>query len=277
MFAIYSGVNLFLEDSKLQSELEEYVNDELRSGRAEDIAVYVKNLNSGKEYGVNENEIFTPASLLKVPLMMAYLKEAEIHPELLQHETTLTQSLKDTTKGLLVYPEIKNPMKVGEKYTVEDLLTRLIKDSDNVASAILENFIPKENLIETMETVLNQKYEDNFRISPKTYSLVFESLYGQKYLNAQASEAGLQYATDTNFNAGLVSGVPKNIKVAHKYGIIERNNGQDIGLNDCGLVRSQDPYVICVMTTGHNVKVLENIISKISEVVYHEMSGTTLK
>jgi len=72
------------ENSLLNKELNpfkdkviEFIKKEKENGAFLDISVYFRDLNNGPWFGINENDMFSPASLLKVPLMMLYFKLAE--------------------------------------------------------------------------------------------------------------------------------------------------------------------------------------------------------
>ncbi|MDQ5968539.1 MAG: beta-lactamase class [Patescibacteria group bacterium] len=41
------------------------------------IGIYVRNLNNGPWFGINENEKYSPASMMKVPILITFLKWIE--------------------------------------------------------------------------------------------------------------------------------------------------------------------------------------------------------
>src|SRR3989344_6853468 len=70
------------EYAALKREFEDVVNEKLRDGTTESISVYYRNVESSRWIGVNEDTVYYPASLLKVPLMIAYFKAEESDPSL---------------------------------------------------------------------------------------------------------------------------------------------------------------------------------------------------
>lgn len=46
------------------------------------LSVYFRNLRNGPWFGINEETSFAPASLMKLPVAIAYLKWLEIRPEI---------------------------------------------------------------------------------------------------------------------------------------------------------------------------------------------------
>ncbi len=47
------------------------------------IGIYVRNLNNGPWFGINEDEKYSPASLMKVPILITFLKWIESDPNIL--------------------------------------------------------------------------------------------------------------------------------------------------------------------------------------------------
>ncbi len=81
-----------------------------------------------------------------------------------------------------------------------------------------------------------------------------------------------------DFPQGLQSGVPASIEVADKFG--EREVFSTDGtlsyleLHDCGIIYVPDsPYVVCVMTRGHDFNSLASIIGDVSKIVYEHIAA----
>lgn len=67
------------------------IQDEvIRTNTGIEIGLYVRNLQNGPWFGINENIDFSPASLLKVSTLMAYLKWIEIDPSIWNKKFILT-------------------------------------------------------------------------------------------------------------------------------------------------------------------------------------------
>src|SRR5260221_241774 len=65
------------------TNLGKFVQEQIDQGHASQIGVYVYDFKTGQENEVNSNAQFIPASLLKLPLLMAFYKQAEDNPNLL--------------------------------------------------------------------------------------------------------------------------------------------------------------------------------------------------
>jgi beta-lactamase class A len=111
-------------------------------------------------------------------------------------------------------------------------------------------------------------------MSPETYSRFFRVLYNSSYLSHGVSEKSLELLSQTTFSKGLVSGLPADATVAHKFG--ERTTTDGISgaviereLHDCGIVYLPGhPYFLCVMTRGSDFEKLERIIGTVSAMVW---------
>ena len=126
-----SGVYAPLED-KLQT----YINTPEVSGKVNDIAIYFRNLENGAWIGIDENNEFDPASLLKVPIMIYYLKLAESDPRLLSRTYAYTAS---DLANLRRAPgsDLSTHLIEGTFYTVDELIREMIVKSDNIAKYLL--------------------------------------------------------------------------------------------------------------------------------------------
>lgn len=65
------------------------IESEIKSGHVNTASVYFESLSTGVSYSYNHNDWYTPASLLKVTVLMAYLKKSETDPTILEQKTTL--------------------------------------------------------------------------------------------------------------------------------------------------------------------------------------------
>jgi beta-lactamase class A len=110
----------------------------------------------------------------------------------------------------------------------------------------------------------------------QSYSLFLRVLYNATYLDRDHSEKLLQLLAQSDFSKGIEAGVPNGILIAQKFGDarIPDAQGVQVGaeLQDCGIVYYPDhPYVLCVMTKGTDISVLESAISNISQIVYQDI------
>lgn len=246
------------------------------------ISIYFRNLQNGPWFGINEKEDFSPASLLKLPLLMAYLKWAEEDKTILEQKIEL-DSTPEWNLDQNYVP--KDPVKIWKAYSIKELLYHLIIYSDNTASIMLSSFIPEELFFKvyTELGVPLPKSNDNPNeefISVKDYASFFRILYNASYLNREYSETALKLLSESIYKNWIGKNIPWDIVIAHKFW--ERksiwNKWESIyQLHDCGIIYyPKYPYLICIMTkwTTSDFGKLEKIIQDISSRIFQEVTNT---
>ena len=103
------------------------------------VGVYVRNLNNGPWFGINENEYYSPASILKLPIFITYLKWAEQDPNIMNQLI----SPKPDNSFTHFFPPSKN-LSLSEQYPVKTLLEEMITHSDNKSMNALVEIIPTD-------------------------------------------------------------------------------------------------------------------------------------
>jgi beta-lactamase class A len=245
------------------------IEDSIKRSGFADSAVYFRDLNNGPWLGINEKENFTPASLMKVPLMIAVLKNQEVEPGFLKKKVayrspvTLSQNIGERMSFV-----------DGKEYTIEQYLEYAITYSSNEAA---------EYLLENVNGEILKKVFYDFGIpdpasgqtenymSVQNYASFFRILYNASYLEKADSEKALSILSKSKFLDGLVAGIPKGVPVAHKFGERKYVDGSKEvkQLHDCGIIYSaKGNYLLCVMTRGDDFDKQKGLIKNISQVVY---------
>jgi beta-lactamase class A len=237
-------------------------------------SVYFRDLNSGRWMGINELEPHSPASLLKVPVMMAYFKDSEDNPKILETRYTYVRK-----------PDDVNPL-IGERllqsntsYSVQELIRGMIVQSDNSAKDVLTSNANQSILKETYNVLgIRDPYSTDveaYEISAKTYGLFFRVLYNGTFLSRGMSNRAAELLSEVEFDKGLRAGTPTSVKIAHKYGVraLQQENGSTkVELSDCGIVYDRSPYLLCIMLEGSDPYVLADVIKTIAETVYRSVA-----
>lgn len=239
------------------------------------VSVYYRDLNNGPWFGINEKENFAPASLLKLPIMMSYLKQAEKNPEILKTEIQMLENNKLTEQQ--IYPPKKN-LEVGKSYTVEELIYRMIIFSDNESFNLLYYFANDfwYQIYQDLHLDTPQVNSTNDFMSVKNYASFFRILFNSSYLSKSNSNKSLKLLSETDFNQGISNAIPKDILIAHKFG--ERQIGEKRQLHDCGIVYYPGhPYLLCIMTRGNNFTQQEKVLQDISRMIYDDVAAQNKK
>lgn len=263
--------------ASLKNNISKFISTKEDGNNISSVSVFFYDLNRGRWRGADQNSQYNPASMLKVVVMVAYLKESEVHPDVLKKYLVYTEAIDNFIK--------QNPfntpsdLKIGDGYTTDDLINKMIIDSDNGAEFLLLDNINQTYLdsIYNALNIENPNGKNDFTISPRAYSLFLRILYSSTYLNQANSEKALDILSKASFNDGLVALLPKEIVIAHKYGeyIVQQNNmPEQIELHDCGIIYyPKNPYLLCIMTKGKDLNSLKFIIQNISSLVYQDYSA----
>ena len=266
-----AGQQEFPEFSPLKATITDFVAAHTDSQTK--VSVYFRAYGAGKWITINENEMYIPASLLKVPLMVAFYKLAETNPQLLSEKIQYKGDF-DFDDMQKYQPEKK--LVKGKFYTVEDLIYRMIVYSDNNSANLLGNRMDNQSLREIYSELgvqFPRDLPDNTPplMSVKSYSLFFRILYNATYLSREMSEKALDLLTKADFPGGIEGSVPSDIKIAHKFGEAAESTSVK-ELHDCGIVYyTGHPYLLCVMAKGPLNADLEQVIRGISKIIYDYM------
>ena len=257
----------------LKQEITNYIDNQKQGGMITSASVYIKEFASGDWTYINPGETYLPGSLFKLPIMLTILRMAEGNPALLNKKITFDQ------KHVVNVPQTyaTKTIEPGKSYTVKELLTYMIAYSDNNATQLLNGCMDPQVLVKVFSDVgLTPPKPDaasylTYTISPREYSVFMAALYNASYLTITESEYATSLLAQCNFKAGLVSGLPANVRIAHKFG--EAGNQQQHELHETGIVYiNNNAYLITVMTRGTDLKNLLATIGNISKITYNKLS-----
>lgn len=266
------------EFKPFEKKINDLISQLKASDKVSDVAFYFRGLKSGYWLGVNQDEEFSPGSLMKVPLMMAYLKKAESDPAILSKQFVYDGKFDANQAEVF---KASDAIKPGQKYTVDELIKYMIVYSDNnAANVLLGNIEPNffgEIFADLGIDLPDLSKGDVDFMSPKRYSIFFRILRNATYLNDSFSEKSLELLAQAHFPQGLEGGVPASTAVAHKFGeylFINRDGSQVGQLHDCGFVYGPGrAYFICIMTKGKNYNDLSEAIKQLSTLTFEQVTN----
>ncbi len=265
-----AGMNSYTEFRISEPDLNDFVSKTTSKYSLSLMSVYLRDLNNGPWIGINEDKQFIGGSLLKVPLLISYLKWSESNPMLLSKKIEYKSEI---TSNVQYYSPSKQ-ITAGHAYTVEELLQYMIEYSDNNAAELLFENIDKNEFNKVFVALGMGDPDPNnpYSVTTKTYSSFFRILYNASYLNIANSEKALLMLSKAEFNRGLQAGIPSSLAVSHKFGI--RSDGDVNQLHDCGIVYYPDhPYLLCVMSRGGTFDDMAKSIAEVSKYVYKNIEN----
>ena len=273
---LHPGVSYFESNSFAQRQQCLRVNYQTLKNRITDylsrysdvrMGYYFEDLSTGSWVGIGEREKFKLASLLKIPLVAATLKQIEEGKLRLDNKAIVDKSDLNDFSGSLY------KRGYGYEITVAQLIEHVLIESDNTAATVLERVILRSDIfdaITAMGVPLTSNVNDNFlNVSPRDYSNILRSLYHSSYLKRTNSQYILDLLTRTVYQDGLPAGVPSGVKVAHKMGFWIDGSYY----LDCGIVYDPNiPYSLCMMIKGGAKDKQPEIMKDVSRITYEFVS-----
>lgn len=249
-----------------------------QQGLANKISLYYRELNTGSWIGVDEDAQYFPASLLKIPFMMAAFRQAELNPDFLDRLVPV-----DSMKSEYIQNLGNNGFRltVGSQVTILKLMENMIIYSDNHSKDILVRHI-EPHILESVFydfgfDIYNEKNIGKV-VSAREYSTFLRVLYNATYLNREHSNQALEILSKVRYKKGIPAGIPSDIVVAHKFGESSYNFGNEKLLHDCGIIYLNDkPYILSIMTAGTSFENLQTVIQSISMITYNHVNSRKQK
>ena len=252
-------------------------------------ALAFKNLDDGKEILINENEIFHAASTMKTPVMIEFYRQ--LHQGKLSLEDTL--QIKNEFKSIVdgsMYKlsefddSDKNTYnKLGQYYSINNLIYEMITISSNFATNILIEYIGANNVTKSMREIgaLNidilrgvediKAFElglDN-TTSAKDLLIIYEKLAKGKIIDNESSAIMIDILKDQKYDDIIPKYLPKNIEVANKTGMITGVH------HDSGIVFLKDGRKYVIVLLSKNMSDMESgteMMARISEFIYKTLN-----
>ena len=223
--------------------------------------LFVIHLDNGFSYGVNENEIFTAASLIKLPVIAGMYMEEEAGNIDLDEKYTLKNSDKVTGAGSLYGKP------AGYQITYRNLVQLMGKQSDNTAFNIARKILSDGKINDVIGKIgmSNTSLEEN-ETTPRDIGIFFEELWKSNSVSKESRDEILDYLTDTIYEDWLPAGIPDDVRIAHKY-------GREVHVvNDAGIVFTNKPFVIVILSKGVIEKEADTVLPELSEIIYEILS-----
>jgi beta-lactamase class A len=213
------------------------------------VALEIKDLTTGAMSAINPNANMPAASTIKIPIMVEVFRQISLGKFDLNRRVTLMASDRDWGWG-----DLANA-RVGSRYSVSQLLTLMITESDNTAANMLIRLVGRWNINHTMAALglTNTRLGDyirsegdirSLRTSPADMVTLLESMARDQLIDPWSSREMIALLSGQHHNGLLPVPLPKGLQIAHKTGTLHDT------LNDVGIVFLRStPYIIAVLTT----------------------------
>lgn len=261
------------EPIPFEAKVASFVDEAVRSGKVREMSVYYRDLLDGPWFGINEDRRYNPASMMKVPVMIAWLKRAERDPGVLRQTFEFDERTYPGSDQVLSRERTLLP---HGRYTVDELLRHMLSYSDNRAMWLLFNGLRTEelNAVVASMDVSNERSGPDNSISVRGYSGFFRVLFNATFLDKAMSEKALELLALQDFPRGIEAGVPRGVPVAAKFGETSPGPGGVLQLHEFGIVyHPRGPYILGIMTVGQDWGAQADILRDVSALVYREVEA----
>lgn len=262
--------------SLLKEKINSITNQQRDAGIINHGSVYYRDLNNGPWFLAGDIDAnYKPASLFKVPLMIAYFKVAETDPSILEKIVTYDREFDN--------PVIQNvdssnkEIELGKSYSILELIENMIIYSDNLAAYLLIEHIDDQVVLDVFRDLGVPSPADityNEKTGPRIYASFSRTLYNATYINREYSEKALEILSRTSFKHGMRSVLHEDVKASIKFGIGVTDNGEK-QLHECGIIywQKERPILLCIMTTGNTFEVMSKYLKDVTSVVQEATLG----
>lgn len=232
------------------------------------LGLAVLDLSTGKTLALNGDLVTAQASLIKVPVLAAAFQKIESGALALDQKVELTEKDKAGGSGTLDARLGPQPLSI----TVEELLTLMIRDSDNTATNKIIALVGMDSVNQLMaqlglrSTRLRRimmdsaaaKRNDENTSTPLEMARLFEFIYRERLISRNASRRMIEMLklVQADFRAAL----PRGIISASKPGAVPGVR------TEAGIVFLEGrPYVLSVMCslTAGNLNPIRDVVEAV--------------
>ena len=256
-----------------------------------DFAIAFKNISEEKDsILINAHEDFHAASTMKTPVMIEVFKQASEGKFSLQDSLVIKNDFKSILDGSSYSMELGRDSgehlyeQIGQKRSIEDLVTDMIIYSSNLATNIIIELVDANNVNKTMRemgamdiNVLRgvedmKAYEAGLSNSTTAYDLmlIFEALANGKAVNAEADKEMLHILQQQKHTDLIPALLPENLKIANKTGWITGVH------HDSALIELPDGKKYVLVLLSKNLKDMEagtKMLAKVSKLIYDHVNN----
>lgn len=222
-----------------------------------DYGLSLYNLSTKNTFGLKENQVFTAASINKLPVILTLYLEAEAGRIDLETKYALEAVDKRAGAGSMQY------QKIGTTYTYRKMAELMGKQSDNTAFTTLRRILTDKKIQETINNLgMTKTSLAESKTSPADVAIFFRKLYSGSILKRENRDEILSFLTKTLYETRIPAGIPEGVKVAHKI-------GSDTGVvSDAGIIFAPKPYILVILSEGVLESEAEWVIPKISKSIW---------
>lgn len=237
-------------------------------------SIYVWEYENGKYIDINADELYSAASIIKLPVLVRLFKSIEAGQMTIYDEMLLTDYYQSSGSGDLQYAQ------VGRKYSLDQLAKTMIQDSDNTATNMLMakmggmddvNIGLRDwGISKTYVRTWLPDLKGTNKTTARDIAKILYNLDNPGFLNINSREYIVDYLSHVKNNRLIAAGLGEGALFMHKTG--------DIGtmLGDAGIVFAPNgkKYIVVILANRpYNSPLGKDFIVKASSLIYKSIVG----
>jgi len=232
--------------------------------------LFFLNLDTGAFLDLNGTSSFSAASMIKVPILVAFLQDVDVGKVRLDEQLVMRPDLITGGSGAMQY------QKPGSQFSALETATQMIVISDNTATnllidrlggpAALNQRFQSWGLTQTVIHNLLADLEGTNTTSPQDLTKLMTLVSEGNLLSRQSRDRLLDIMRQTVTDTLLPRGLGEGATIAHKTGDIGSTVG-DTGLID--MPNGQRYVATVIVKRPHNDPRAQELIRQISRLVYN--------
>ena len=237
-------------------------------------SIYVWEYEKGQYVDINGDNLYSAASIIKLPVLVRLFKSIEANQITIYDEMLLTDYYQSSGSGNLQYAQ------TGRKYSLDSLAKTMIQDSDNTSTnMIMAKLGGMDDInIGLRDWGISRTYVRTWlpdlkgtnKTTAKDIAKILYNLDNPGFLNINSREFIIDYMSHVKNNRLIAAGLGDGAMFIHKTG--------DIGtmLGDAGIVFAPNgkKYIVVILANRpHNAPQGKDFIVKASSLIYKAIVG----
>lgn len=235
-------------------------------------SVYVWDYDTGHYADINASELFSAASIIKIPVLLQLFRSVDLNQVSLYDEMTLTEYYRSEGSGGLQFKA------ANSKYSLDALARVMITDSDNTATNMIMSKIGSMTdvnqgirdwgLKQTHVKTWLPDLQGTNHTTARDLGVMLYNIENPKFLSMSSRERIFDYMGHVKNNRLIQAGLGPGASFLHKTG--------DIGkmLGDAGIVYTPNgkKYIVVILANRpYNSPAGKDFIVRASEIIYNYM------
>ena len=237
-------------------------------------SIYVWEYEKGQYVDINGDNLYSAASIIKLPVLVRLFKSIEANQMTIYDEMILTDYYQSSGSGNLQYAQ------TGRKYSLDSLAKTMIQDSDNTSTNMIMSKLGGMDDINIglRDWGISRTYVRTWlpdlkgtnKTTAKDMAKILYNLDNPGFLNVNSREYIIDYMSHVKNNRLIAAGLGDGAMFIHKTG--------DIGtmLGDAGIVYAPNgkKYIVVILANRpHNAPQGKDFIVKASSLIYKAIVG----